>query len=106
MPTEADARIVLDRLLRDYPSVLLYGGKRSLEGQVVVGTLDTIAGQLVPAKRIIENGCNLTLASLGLVEPEKTDHAEPEDILETVARKERRILEIVEEMKALVSSEP
>ena len=32
--------------LRDYPVTLLYDGKRSLEGQVVVGTLDTIAGQL------------------------------------------------------------
>ncbi|MFO1483872.1 MAG: DEAD/DEAH box helicase family protein [Verrucomicrobiaceae bacterium] len=32
--------------LRDYPVTLLYGGKRSLEGQVVVGTLDTIASQL------------------------------------------------------------
>jgi len=32
--------------LRDWPSVLLYGGKRSLEGQIVIGTLDTIAGQL------------------------------------------------------------
>ena len=34
-----------------------------------------------PPKQIIANGYNLTLASLGLVEPEKTDHAEPEDIL-------------------------
>ena len=32
--------------LRDYPITLLYDGKKSLEGQVVVGTLDTIAGQL------------------------------------------------------------
>ena len=32
----------------------------------------------VPAKRIINNGYNLTLASLGLVDPEKPDHAEPE----------------------------
>ncbi len=32
--------------LRDYPITLLFGGKKSLEGQVVVGTLDTIAGQL------------------------------------------------------------
>src|SRR5262249_7363785 len=32
--------------LRAWPSKLLYGGKRSLEGQIVVGTLDTIAGQL------------------------------------------------------------
>jgi len=68
-------------------------------------TADGVAWR-VPAKRIIENGYNLTLASLGLVEPEKTDHAEPEDILQSVAQKERRILEIVEEMKALLSSEP
>ena len=37
-----------DDYLREYPSTLLYGGKKSLEGQVVVGTLDTIAGQLGP----------------------------------------------------------
>jgi type I restriction enzyme M protein len=56
----------------------------------------------VPAQRIIDNGYNLTLASLGLTEPEKTDHAEPADILDSVAIKERRILEVVEEMKALL----
>jgi len=37
-----------DDYLREYPSTLLFGGKKSLEGQVVVGTLDTIAGQLGP----------------------------------------------------------
>lgn len=37
-----------DDYLREYPSTLLYGGKKSLEGQIVVGTLDTIAGQLGP----------------------------------------------------------
>jgi type I restriction enzyme M protein len=59
----------------------------------------------VPAKQIIDNGYNMTLASLGLVEPEKTAHAEPEDILAAVAEKERRILEIVEEMRELVTDE-
>lgn len=59
----------------------------------------------VPVKQIIENGYNLTLASLGLVEPERTDHAEPEEILFSVAEKERRILEIVEEMRELVIAE-
>jgi hypothetical protein len=48
---------------------------------------------------------NLTLTGLGLVEPEKTDHAEPEDILTSVVEKERRILEIVEEMRELVTAE-
>lgn len=42
------AKETFDEYLKDYPSTLLYGGKRSLEGQVVVGTLDTIAGQLGP----------------------------------------------------------
>lgn len=42
------ARETFDDFLRDWPSKLLYGGKRSLEGQIVVGTLETIAGQLGP----------------------------------------------------------
>jgi type I restriction enzyme R subunit len=37
-----------DDYLREYPATLLFGGKKSLEGQIVVGTLDTIAGQLGP----------------------------------------------------------
>ena len=42
------AKETFDDYLKEYPSTLLYGGKRSLEGQIVVGTLDTIAGQLGP----------------------------------------------------------
>ena len=48
---------------------------------------------------------NLTLASLGLVEPEKTDHAEPEEILASVAEKEQKILDIIGEMRELVLDE-
>lgn len=40
------AKETFDDYLRDWPSTLLYGGKKSLEGQIVVGTLDTIAAQL------------------------------------------------------------
>ncbi len=40
------AKETFDDFLRDWPSTLLYGGKRSLDGQIVIGTLDTIAGQL------------------------------------------------------------
>lgn len=40
------AKETFDEYLRDWPTVILYGGKRSLEGQIVVGTLDTIATQL------------------------------------------------------------
>jgi type I restriction enzyme R subunit len=40
------AKETFDDYLRDWPSVILYGGKHSLEGQIVVGTLETIAGQM------------------------------------------------------------
>lgn len=40
------AKETFDDFLRDWPSKLLYAGKRSLEGQIVIGTLETIAGQL------------------------------------------------------------
>jgi type I restriction enzyme R subunit len=43
------AKETFDDYLKDYPSTLLFNGKRSLQGQIVVGTLDTIAGQLGPA---------------------------------------------------------
>ena len=60
---------------------------------------------LMPASKIIANGHNMTLASLDLVEPERTDHADPEDILAAMACKERRILDIVKEMRGLLASE-
>ena len=40
------AKETFDEYLKDYPSTLLFGGRRSLEGQIVVGTLETIASQL------------------------------------------------------------
>lgn len=40
------AKETFDEYLKDWPTELLYGGKRSLQGQIVVGTLDTIATQL------------------------------------------------------------
>ena len=54
------------------------------------------------ADKIIANGYNLTLASLDLIKPEETDHAEPEEILESVAEKEQKLLDIIAEMRALV----
>ena len=42
------AKETFDNYLKEYPSTILYGGKRSLEGQIVVGTLETIASQLGP----------------------------------------------------------
>ena len=43
------AKETFDDYLREFSiAPVLYGGKRSLEGQIVVGTLDTIASQLGP----------------------------------------------------------
>lgn len=80
----------------DFPDLLVKWPKRQTEEG---------RAWRVPAKQIIDNGYNMTLASLGLVEPEKTAHAEPGEILAAVADKERRILEIVEEMQELVTTE-
>ncbi len=80
----------------DFPDLLKKWPKRQ--------TADGLAWR-VPGEKIIANSYNLTLASLGLVEPEKTDHAEPEEILSSVAEKERKILEIIEEMRELVLEE-
>ena len=77
----------------DFPDLLVKWPKRKTEEG---------RAWRVPAAKIIANGYNMTLASLGLVEPEKTDHAEPEEILESVAAKEKRILALVEEMKGLL----
>lgn len=78
----------------DFPDLLAKWSNRE--------TLDGTAWR-VPAKKIIDNNFNLTLAGLGLVEPEKIDHPEPERILASVADKERRILEIIEEMRNLAT---
>lgn len=80
----------------DFPDVLKKWPKRKTEEG---------RAWRVPAEKIIANGYNLTLASLGLVEPEKADHAEPDEILASVAEKERRILEIIEEMHELVTAD-
>ena len=80
----------------DFPDLLKKWPKRQ--------TADGVAWR-VPAEKIIANGYSLALANLGLIEPEKTDHAEPEDILESVAGKEQKILDIIEEMRELVVEE-
>jgi len=59
----------------------------------------------VPAQAIRDRNYNMTLSGLGLIEPEKTEHDEPEEILERVAEKQERILELVEEMRNLLLDE-
>ncbi|HUW21140.1 MAG TPA: DEAD/DEAH box helicase family protein [Candidatus Bathyarchaeia archaeon] len=40
------AKETFDDYLSEYPSIVLYGGKRSKEGQIVIGTLPTIQSQV------------------------------------------------------------
>lgn len=56
----------------------------------------------IPAQKIIENGYNMTLSSLGLINPEVVEHPEPEEILDSVAAKEERILKLIQEMRDLL----
>jgi len=57
---------------------------------------------LVPAEKIIENGYNMTLSGLGLIEPEKIEYPQPEEILESVAAKQEKIADLIEEMQKLL----
>lgn len=56
-----------------------------------------------PADKIIAGNYNMTLAGLGLVEPEKVEHAEPDEILESVAAKEARVFAVIQEMRELLA---
>jgi type I restriction enzyme M protein len=56
----------------------------------------------VPAQKIIDNGYNMTLSSLGLIKPEIVEHPEPEEILNSIAAKEAHILKLIQEMRDLL----
>jgi type I restriction enzyme M protein len=56
----------------------------------------------VPAQKIIGNGYNMTLSSLGLIKPEIVEHSEPEEILTSIAAKEAHILKLIQEMRDLL----
>ncbi|MBL0010371.1 MAG: hypothetical protein IPP22_03810 [Nitrosomonas sp.] len=47
----------------------------------------------------------MTLSGLGLIEPDKTEHEAPEEILERVTEKQERVLELLEEMRLLLLEE-
>jgi len=59
----------------------------------------------VPVQRIRDNNYNMTLTGLGLIEPDKTEHEAPEEILERVTEKQERVLELLEEMRTLLLEE-
>jgi type I restriction enzyme M protein len=58
---------------------------------------------LVPVQRIIDNGYNMTISGLGLIEAETIEHLEPEEILASIADKEERILELICQMQELLT---
>jgi type I restriction enzyme M protein len=55
----------------------------------------------VPAKRILEKGCNLDLQNPNV--KEDLDHLPPERLIEDIAVKEQQILAIVGEIKAMLA---
>jgi type I restriction enzyme M protein len=78
----------------DFPDMLRMWPKREIEES---------HAWLVPEKKIIENGYNMTLSGLDLIETETVEHPEPEDILISVAAKEERILRLIQEMRGLLA---
>ncbi|MBI4653584.1 MAG: SAM-dependent DNA methyltransferase [Nitrospirae bacterium] len=77
----------------DFPDLLAKWPKRKTEEG---------RSWLVPAKLIEEKNFNMTLSGLGLIEPEKIEHPEPEEILESIATKEERIFDLIREMQELL----
>jgi type I restriction enzyme M protein len=59
----------------------------------------------VPVQRIRDNNYNMTLSGLSLIEPDKTEHEAPEEILERMTEKQERALELLEEMRLLLLEE-
>lgn len=80
----------------DFPDLLAKWPKRKTEEG---------RAWLVPAKLIEEKNFNMTLSGLGLVKPDKVEHLEPEEILESVITKEERIFDLIREMQELLSRE-
>ncbi len=78
----------------DFPDLLRMWPKRKTEEG---------RAWLVSAKRIVDNGYNMTLSGLGLVEAEAVEHAEPEEILASIVVKEERILGLISEMQELLA---
>src|SRR5208283_3971690 len=77
----------------DFPDLLKKWPKRQ--------TSDGVAWR-VPAEKIIANGYKMSPSDLGLVAPVKANHVEPDTILDSVAGKELKILDIVKETRRLV----
>jgi type I restriction enzyme M protein len=80
----------------DFPDLLRMWPKRET---------DEGRAWIVPSEKIIDNGYNMTLTALGLIEPEVIEYPDPQDILASVAAKEQRILKLITEMRELLAVE-
>ena len=88
------ARKFTDQFRNDFPDMLAkWPSRKVADGRA----------WRVPAKDIIDNNYNMTLASLGLIAPEKLDHAEPDDILESIAAKEAQVFAVLRDMRELLA---
>jgi type I restriction enzyme M protein len=58
----------------------------------------------IPAKQILDNGCNLDIKNPAA--KEDLEHLPPEKLVESIVEKEKRILEIMGEIKALLAEGP
>ncbi len=56
----------------------------------------------VPAKRILDNGCNLDIKNPSA--KEDLEHLPPEKLVESIVAKEQKILSIMDEIKALLAA--
>ncbi|MGO9531074.1 MAG: N-6 DNA methylase [Syntrophobacteraceae bacterium] len=88
------ARKFSSQYRNDFPDLLrMWPRRKTEEGRA----------WLVPAKQIIDNDYNMSPSSLGLIEAETIEHPEPEEILASVAVKEKRILQLIQEMQELLA---
>lgn len=58
---------------------------------------------LVPSSHIRDNNYNMTLSSLGLIEPDEIEYPEPEELLESLDIKKQRLSTLLDTMKELVN---
>lgn len=84
------------RFCNDFPDLMAKWSKRKTEEG---------RAWIVPAKLIEEKNYNLTLSALDLVKPEKVEHPEPEEILESIASKEKQIFALIKEIGTLLKVE-
>ena len=81
MSKETEARIIIDRLLRE--------AGWDIENKSLVSTEESFKGE------------PLSLSGLGLIESETVEHEPPEQILDVIAKRQERIVALIGELRNL-----